>query len=233
MTHVCGPPSGGPIRLKPDPTASELCSGDPGNDQPTQTDASLWTPSLEHECQAEAGRIAMTRAFVKAGDDEALARIDRLGPCVSRARRWQTRAALRGRTLMLWQLVADDRSGRAVASTIVSLTVDECHRHDPEEMLRRVEEAAAPWREEVAINHRAIINTRLHRERGATLRRDATRSANVFQAGLFERRRERAQLAVVAAKDAADRDSVERLATLERSLAISFLPPHLLLVLTP
>ena len=40
------------------------------------------------------------------------------------ARHWQTRAALGGRALMLWRIVAEDGSGRAVASTLVAVTVD-------------------------------------------------------------------------------------------------------------
>jgi hypothetical protein len=62
---------------------------------------------------------------------------------------------------------------------------------------------------------------------------DPARSADLFQPGLFERRGDRAHLAAIDAQDATDRNRADRMAAIERALAISFLPPQLLLVLTP
>jgi hypothetical protein len=144
---------------------------------------------------------------------------------------------------MLWQIVAEDGSGRAVASILVPVAVDDCRSHHDEEVRRLVEETAGAWREKVMTNHRAFIDTRLAREHATHAGRvlldpaqsfwDPARSADLFQPGLFERRGERAHGDAVAAQAAADRERVERLATIERAGAISFLPPYLLLVLTP
>ena len=196
----------------------------------------LWTPSLDCDAQAEAERIAMTRTLAKGGDDQVLARLEGLGPSVSRARRWQTRAELGGRTMMLWRIVAADASGRVVGSTIVAVTVADCHRLDDVEVLERVNLAADAWRERAAINHHAFISTRLAREQAVDAGRrpsHASRSSAGFQPGLFERRGERAHSVAIATRDAADRDCARRMAAIERALIISFLPPQLLLVLTP
>jgi superfamily II DNA or RNA helicase len=208
-----------------------------------QTAKTLWTPSLEHDGRLEAGRIARARTFVRAGDDQALTRLDALGPAVSTTRRWRTRAVLGTRALMLWQIVAQDGSGRALASTLVTVAVDNHRPHTDEEIRRRVEDAAVAWRQAVTINHRAFINSRRLREHAVVAGRslfDPARSllvppssSDLFQPGLFERRGERAHRVVVAARVEADRDRVERLATIERTAAVSFLPPHLLLVLRP
>jgi superfamily II DNA or RNA helicase len=220
VSHLCGPFSGKPIRPGPESTGPDLrCSA----------------PSLEREGQAEADRIGWARTFVTRGGDETIARIEGLGPCVTRTRRWGTRAALRGRTLMLWQVVARDGSGRPVASTFVTVAVEPCHRHDDEKVRQRVEEAASAWRDRVATNHRAFIGTRLLRERAMAVERvllQGAGSAELFQPGLFERRDERAHMVVVDAQAAAEREEVERLARIERAGALSFLAPNLLLALT-
>jgi hypothetical protein len=208
-------------------------TGQGGKRDPTPYETgTLWTPSLASDAQTEAGRLAMTRALAKAGDEHALAGLEGLGPAVSRARHWQTRTELKGRTVMVWQVVAADASGRVVGSTIVPVIVADRRRHDDQEMLRRVEEAAARWREAVATNHCAFINTRLLREQAIGVDRGLSASA-LFQPGLFERRRERAHSAAVATQDDADRDHAERMAAIDHALDISFLPPQLMLVLTP
>lgn len=196
----------------------------------------LWTPSLDCDAQAEAERIAMTRTLAKGGDDQVLARLESLGPSVSRARHWRTRAELGGRTVMLWQVVAADASGRVVGSTIVAVLVADGRRLDDGEVLERVNRAADAWRERAGINHHAFISTRLAREQAVEAGRrlsHAARSSAGFQPGLFERRGEHAYSFAVATRDAADRDCARRMAAISRTLAISFLPPQLLLVLTP
>jgi superfamily II DNA or RNA helicase len=199
----------------------------------------LWTPSLERDAQAEAARIATTRTLATGGDDQVLARLEGLGPSVSRARRWRTRAELGGRTVMLWQIVAADASGRVVGSTLVAVIAPDGRRLDDEEILERVNRAADAWRERTATSHHAFISARLLREQGLADAPEARRqshpaqSADLFQPGLFERRGETAHSAAVTTQASADRDSAERFAAIERALTISFLPPQLLLVLTP
>jgi hypothetical protein len=194
----------------------------------------LWTPPLTREGEAEANRTARARTFIKSGDETTLARVEALGPCIARARHWQTRRYLGGRRLMLWRVVAEDGCGAAAASAMVAVLVNKGRRHDEEELLLRVDQAAAAWRESVAANHRAFISTRLVREHALDAARqlsDSARSSEPFQPGLFERRSERARLAVAVAQAAADRDRAERLMAMEQSVMAAFLPPHLLLVL--
>ena len=263
ITHVWGPirlksdPTGGPdLTGGPDPTGGPIPTGfETGTNalirlkpDPTALEAgTLWTPSLDSDAQAEAGRIAMTRMLAKRGDEQALARLEGLGPAVSRARRWRTRAELGGRTVMVWQIVATDAVGRVVGSTLVPVIVADASRLDDEEVLARVNGAADTWRERAAISHHAFIGTRLIREQAVLAEApearkqsdparsplDPARSAALFQPGLFERRGERAHSAAVAAQDAADRDRAERMAAIERALPITFLAPQLRLVLTP
>jgi hypothetical protein len=178
----------------------------------------------------------MTRRLSKSGDEQVLARLDGLGPAISRTRSWRTRAELGGRTLMLWQIVAADGSGRAAGSTIVPVTIPDGRRLDDEEMLARVNRAADAWRQRAARRHHAFISTRLAREHavdGGRVLLDPARSADLFQPGLFERRGARAHSAALASQDAIDRDRAERMTALNRALAISCHPPQLLLVLTP
>jgi hypothetical protein len=220
ITTVWGQPSSGAIRLKPDPTLKP----DPARYETAQ----LWTPSLQSDAQAEAGRIAIARTLAKRGDEQVLARLEGLGPSVSKARRWRTRAELGGRTVMLWQVVAIETSGLVVGSTIVPVLVAKGRRLDDEEVLERVTRAADAWRMRAAIGHDAFIGTRLVRESA-----EAPKAADLFQPGLFERRGDRAHSAAVDAQDATERHRADRIAAIERALTISFLPPQLLLVLTP
>ena len=97
----------------------------------------LWTPSLQSDARAEAGRIAMTRTLERKGDAQVLARLEGLGPSVSRARSWRTRAHLGGRIVMLWQIVASDASGRVVGSTIVPVIVADGRRLDDQDASTR------------------------------------------------------------------------------------------------
>jgi hypothetical protein len=208
----------------------------------SQPVVTLWTPSLQSDAQAEAGRIAMTRTLEKRGDAQVLARLEGLGPSVSRARNWRTRANLGGRIVMLWQIVASDAAGRVVGSTIVPVIVGDGRRLDDQDVLERVNRAANAWRERATIRHHAFTSTRLAREQAVDAGRvspaatrsrpDPARSGDLFQPGLFERRGDRAHSAAVASQDASDRERAERIAASERARTISFLPPQLLLVLT-
>jgi superfamily II DNA or RNA helicase len=221
-------------------TMPEILQGD--RIETGQRAGPLWTPSLERDGQSEAVRMAMTRTVVKSGDEQVLARLEGLGPSVSKARRWRTRAALGGRTAMLWQIAAVDGSGRVVGSTIVAVIAAAGTCLDDEKILESVNQAADAWRNRAALSHHAFINTRLLREQEIGMGRvvsdparafpDPARSADLFQPGLFERRGEIAHSAAVAARNAAARDRTQQMAAAEAALTISFLWPQLLLVLT-
>ena len=190
----------------------------------------LWTPPLAREAQAEARRLTGARALDRDGDEQALARVEAMGPAVASARHWRTRASLDGRTATLWRIAAEDGTGRTVGSTIVAVAVDRRLRHGGADVLGRVDRAAEEWRAHMTAVHGAFTGMRLARARRTIAGRALP---PVFQPGLFDRRAERAHLAVAASHGAADRDRAERLTAIERARPLSFLPPQLALVLEP
>jgi superfamily II DNA or RNA helicase len=190
----------------------------------------LWTPRLESDAQSERHRLTAARALARDGDDSALVRLEAMGPAVSTARHWRTRASLRGRAVMLWRVAAEDGMGCAIGSTIVAVAVRQRFLHDEQDVVKRVDQAAEEWRAHVSAVHDAFISMRLARE---LTMNESPVLPHIFQPGLFDRRAERARLAIAASHGAADRDRADRLATIERVRTISFLRPQLLLVLEP
>jgi superfamily II DNA/RNA helicase len=188
--------------------------------------------SLAREAIGEAARVAAARAFVTPGDRQALERLESNGPAVATSRRWKTRAAIGARNLLLWRISSPDATGRATASKLVGVAVD---RRDVERVKEsigmHIERAAASWRHDAENVHRAFILTRLLREqRIATLRPSVV---STFQAGLFDRRVEHAQMAMVAAERDSRDDYASRLAALKTALEPApAAAPQLLLVLT-
>ena len=196
-------------------------------DRPAET---LWTPPLASEAQAETRRLTEQRVWTRDGDEPALVRLEAMGPAVAAARHWQTRGWLGGRVLLLWRFTAEDGTGRVVGSTIVAAAVPARLRHDDPGLLKRITQGAEEWRARMAAAHRAFIGARLAREEGMTASPALPRA---FQPGLFDRRSERARLAVAASHGAADRDRADRIAAIERARSLTFPRPHLLLVLEP
>jgi hypothetical protein len=190
----------------------------------------LWTPPLASEAQIETHRLSAARALTKDGDESALARIEGIGPAFATARHWRTRILLRGRVVMIWRVAAEDGTGRAVGSTIVAVAVHQSLGPDDEVMLKRVDLAAAEWRARVTAVNRAVISTRLAREKRMD---EGPVLPQLFQAGLFDRRDERARLAVAASHGAAARNRADRVAAIEGASPVSFLPPQLVLVIKP
>jgi hypothetical protein len=131
---------------------------------------------------------------------------------------------------MMWRIAAEDGTGRAVGSTIVAVAVHKRHWHRDEELLKRVDEEAEEWRARVTAAHRAFTSLRLACERRTNA---GAAVPQVFQPGLFDRRAERAHLAVAASYGAAGRDRADRIMAIERARPLSFLRPQLLLVLKP
>src|SRR4029079_7702522 len=93
-----------------------------------------------------------------------------------------------------------------------------------------VERAVAAWRRDVEDVHRAFITTLLIREQHIAPLRPAI--VSTFQPGLFDRRVERAQMAVAAAERGSRDDCAGRLAALKVALESAAAAPQLLLVLT-
>jgi superfamily II DNA or RNA helicase len=209
-----------------DPLGEERKS--PTAERPPLSAAAL---SIARDATQEAARIAAARALVNPGDRWALEQLESAGPAVATSRRWRTRAALGARTLLLWRIASLDSTGRTIASRLVALVVD---RRDVDRVKgsigAHIDRIVAPWRHDAENVHRAFIGTRLLREQGMeTLRPSIT---STFQPGLFDRRVEHAQMAVVAAERDNLDDYAGRLAALEAALEPAAAAPQLLLALT-
>ena len=183
--------------------------------------------SLSEDAQHEAVRIRRARALVRT-EDQAL--VSAALPSISSARRWRTRASLGSHSLMLWQVVADDGRFATIGSTLVAVAVDDWHRYDDPELLQCIARSIEPWQSHVLARHQTFLKVRLQRERAFGR---YSRINEIFQPGLFDRRHERARLALAAARDESDGDRSRRIVMLEQALDVSFQAPQLLLVLTP
>jgi superfamily II DNA or RNA helicase len=188
------------------------------------------------DAAVEASRVAACRLFTDARRRRppALRRSNR--PLLSRAVRWRTRRAVAGRCVNVWQVAAADGTARTVGSTLVAMTMNTPGTYDDRTLARYVMRAATGWRTRTFTIHRAFSAARLVRERAVQEAQTGdmrARSGPERQSGLFERRQERARLAVAAIEETAADDSRARMRTLERSRLIAFSAPRLLLVLTP
>ena len=184
---------------------------------------SLQTPSLTQAAIAEAARIAGARTFASAAERKSAAAVPD-APLIIRTHRWQTRTALAGRRLMLWRLIAEDGSGRRVGSLVVGLAVARAADDSLVRLGIRANEAAAAWRARVAEVQRAFADARLARQSALerVRRADGRPSETPFQSGLFERRLDRARLAVETGDQAATEDLEERVEILRRSRVVHF-----------
>nr|UXE45173.1 RNA polymerase-associated protein RapA [uncultured bacterium] len=215
---------------------ADVGSADPlGTDRESSTTERLplsaTALSLAREAFGEAARIAAARALVRPGDQQALERLECEGPAVATSHRWKTRAAIGTRTLLLCRATSMDATGRTVASRLVALVVD---RRDVDRVkgsiATYIDRAIAAWRHDVEDVHRAFILTRLLREQHIASLRPSI--VSMFQPGLFDRRVEHAQMAMVAAERDSRDDHAGRLAALETALQPASAAPQLLLVLT-
>jgi superfamily II DNA or RNA helicase len=169
------------------------------------------------------------------------------GPMIARVRRAALRRALGRRVLTVWQVAHENGSSRIVESTLVPVAIDLARI--PRRWSKRavdglfkqyrrvgavdlIEQSAAGWRDSADRSIRALFTTRLARER-AIIALVARSDGVQVQAGLFDRRAERARQQAVAASLDAESERQERLAALHLSATISAARPQLLLVLLP
>jgi hypothetical protein len=160
-------------------------------------------------------------------------------PLIGIARRSAVRRALGGRVLLLWRLAYEDSSGRLVESALVAMTIELSGarfdvRHagwSHASLLALVHDRCGPWCASVQDAVYRFTATRVARERAVAGAHVA--STNTFQAGLFDRRAERAHLA--DAKGAAELAAqiAARMKAAVSAGAISLRAPELLLVLIP
>ena len=189
---------------------------------------------LSVEAAAEAVRLSRARAI---GNGISASPVD--GPLISVARRNAVRRFLGSRILLLWRLAYADVGGHRVESALVAVTIELPRAHfdvrhadwsDPA-LLAFVSQQAASWRDTVEEVVRRFTATRLMRERAIATAGAA--STNPVQAGLFDRRAERARFADAAG----DADLAQQIAARAKAVAsageISAQSPELLLVLVP
>jgi len=194
---------------------------------------------------AEAARLAAARRVPRGGDEAAREWLASRRPWIARARSGRRRSALHGKTLLVWQVAAEDGCGSPVAASLVAMIVDV--DVSARWRSRRVEDAimqidcrvpatlAGVLRERadrMVAAARAFAEARLVRERAVAARASERARSPQFQPGLFDRRAERArQLALVATLEA-DETMNGRVAAAAAAAAISPASPTLLLVLT-
>jgi len=207
----------------------------------------LMTPDLRTDAIAEARRLSGMRALQRDGDEGVLAFHDGLGPLITRARRNSLRRALAGRILLVWRASCEDGSGRRVESQLIALLVDvgpapssseqrawihALLREAEPHMRHLVEATASTWRDAAATVSSGFTSARIQRAH-AIAARLTTERRHAFQAGLFDRRAERAHCADV--NDAAERHQQIRARVTDAAQAalLTARPAELLLVLTP
>jgi hypothetical protein len=206
----------------------------------------LTTLDLRADAIAEARRLIEARAFQRDGDAGVLAQCEGMGPLITRARRSTLRRKLAGQILLIWRVRCEDGAGRSAESRLVALLVTVAARpsnrrrrawihailRDAEaSLLQHVDATVSPWRKTVATVTGGFVAARTHRAQ-AIAARLADERPRAFQAGLFDRRAERARRAHES--DSARRDRQSR-ARLTAALEAAPLKGHseLLLVLTP
>jgi superfamily II DNA or RNA helicase len=211
---------------------SDPLSSDPS---PSSVAPPLRTPTLAHEAGVETARIAGARAFAGAAERKSAAPAAPDAPLIVRTRRWRTRTVLAGRRLMLWRLVAEDGCGGLIGSRLVAMAIARGSDVSLVQLKTSAMEAAADWRAQMEAVQQAFTDTRLARHSALQRVRHAGSrpTGTAFQPGLFERRLDRARLAVEAGEQAVSGDLVARLQILRRSRVVKFRPPQLQLVLLP
>ena len=191
---------------------------------------SLTTLDLAGDAIAEANRLAAARARTRAECEAAFDRGEglALGPLVTRARHRETRRSLAGRTLLVFRVSWLDGCARVVEWRLIGVLVSmHCSwpasrdgRHframvaDAEAAaMSHVEAEAARLDPDVAevVGRRAAA--RLDRERAIAGQARAPRS--LVQAGLFDRRAERAQQRDASASTECERLLNDRLRAAE------------------
>jgi hypothetical protein len=189
---------------------------------------------LSVEAAAEAIRLSSARAMAA---NAAAPPVD--GPLISFARRTAVRRFLGGRVLLLWRLAYEDVTGHRVESALVAVTIElprarlDVRRADWSNaaVVAVVSRQAATWRDTAKEVVRRFTATRLARERAIAIAGAA--STNPVQAGLFDRRAERARFVGATGGANLAEQIAARANTAASAGVISAQSPELLLVLIP
>jgi superfamily II DNA or RNA helicase len=204
--------------------------------QPQAPPSGCVFPHLASEAIAEAARLTHVRALsgLPIGTDAS-------GPGVTRARHRVTRARLRGRTLLLMRIGCDDGEGRATEAALIPVTLREMDMSALldaplaalEDLISSgIAEVVADWQRDATAIAAAFWLTRLRRER--TILAEASGCTfDVLQPGLFDQRVLQVHDAAMAGRLDGQHEQQARLIALERAATLSFLPPRILLAMTP
>jgi hypothetical protein len=207
----------------------------------------LVTLDLRADATAEVRRVADARSFQHDGDEGVLAQCEGVGPLITRARRSALRRRLGGRMLLIWRVSCEDGAGRTVESQLVILLVKVAAvpsnwrqrdwiravvRDDEAPLLHRVDATVSLWRETVATVAGGFASARIQRERAIAARQSSKRQ-RAFQAGLFDRRAERARRADASDSEERDQHARARVTAALEAAHLTVRPGELLLVLTP
>lgn len=203
---------------------------------------------LRAEAAAEAGRLSRARLMLRDGDAQALAWLEGDATWIAMPRRSRLKRSLGRRVCLVWRTAFDDASGRLVESRLVPILVDvggvffeppQHRRTWIRSLLRRAEGAVRArveadgegWRTEVARTAGAFTAARLARERDIARARAV--SGREIQAGLFDRRADRARQDRVESIAEREQSAVDCMQTATAGGTIAIVPARLLLVLVP
>ncbi len=213
----------------PDPLGDLL----DGRGAPVRATEAIGAVDLGDAASLEAERLALVRRVAGGGST--------CGPprscLVARTRNRNTRRRLRS-ALLLFRVGWENGRGRPIATWVVGLQLPASLRGSADSLapevvdaLRRaMSHASRVPAEEVIRTHEAFVAAQLARERAVALHSPAD-LPSLYQAGLFDRRADRARAAAGAIAAAWRHDSMSRMEALELESAVTAAEPELLLVL--
>ncbi|MGE4055852.1 MAG: C-terminal helicase domain-containing protein, partial [Vicinamibacterales bacterium] len=209
--------------------------------------AAVWTEPSSRvfpviDPSSEFSRLSLLRALPRANGHENLAGPS--GPAIVLASR-RLRARLRGALLAVVSSTLENSVGLRVAHRVSAVVLD-CRtamrrRLDHQQVDRlvanierhflRFDPDAGMWRERSRHTHLDLLTRRLARER--EIEAAAARHAGALQAGLFDRRAERAADAAADQERLRREQSALRLAQLHRSMQLNDMISRVALILVP
>ncbi|HMF96117.1 MAG TPA: hypothetical protein VKE96_17560 [Vicinamibacterales bacterium] len=208
---------------------------------------STTTVNLRADAAAEARRLTMIRA-ITGRREHVWHTTGATGPLIARARTARRRRALRGQMLLVWQVGCEDASGRITSTALVPLLVrlDVTARTGPPSWLRAfvdridsripgaIDSMLRIRQQGLAEACAAHARARLARERAiAAHASQSTRRNAFYQAGLFDRRSDRAHLVRETRNQEAEDEAQGRVLAAASAATVSHSRPRLLLVLLP
>ncbi len=186
---------------------------------------------LRAEAAVEYSRLLRARIFGEEGHAAVAA-----GTLTAHARRPALRAFLGRRTLVLMQTVCEDGCGRIVAEHFTPLLIQRGSIELPHGLdavpLAHIDAALRDWHALTLRVHHAFWARRLAREQ-AIGRALIDGDANVFQPGLFDRRADRARMAVAHGHAQLRKDIMQRIVLVEAAANAKLRSSRPLLILSP